>query len=194
MDDPTPNSSDPAIVQAAKAKKKKAPKGTKKPRSELMLEEAARVDAESVKRRNRRAEAKRKDAAARHAIEHDAFEDARQKADAQKEAIVSKAHALLMLGVIAPSTPRPSIVIDLNVTPGSCSGGRPLVEMQRKQARLPSTATMPSPRVLFGEMPTPTPAVEDTFYSQFMENVIFEGRGEAFKMDGQGGTFDPEET
>ena len=53
---------------------------------------------------------------------------------------------------------------------------------------------MPSPRVLFGEMPTPTPTVEDPFYAQFMENVIFEGRGEAFQTGGQGETFDPEET
>jgi hypothetical protein len=78
--------------------------------------------------------------------------------------------------------------------PGSSSGGRPSVEMQRKQARPPSTATMPSPRVLFGEMPTPTPTVEDPFYAQFMENVIYEGRGEAFQMGGHGDTFDPEET
>ncbi|KAE8778993.1 Formin-like protein 15 [Hordeum vulgare] len=90
--------------------------------------------------------------------------------------------------------PRPSAVIDLNVTPGSCSGGRPSVDMQRKQARSPSTATMSSPRVLFGEMPTPTPTVEDPYYAQSMENVIFEGHGEAFHMGGQGGTFDPEET
>ncbi|KAE8803317.1 Serine/threonine-protein kinase mph1 [Hordeum vulgare] len=88
--------------------------------------------------------------------------------------------------------PRPSSVIDLNVTPGSC--GRPSVEMQRKQARPPSTATMSSPRILFDEMPTPTPTVEDPFYGQFMENVIFAGCGEAFQTGGQGGTFDLEET
>ncbi|KAE8813923.1 Serine/threonine-protein kinase mph1 [Hordeum vulgare] len=53
---------------------------------------------------------------------------------------------------------------------------------------------MTSSRVLFDEMPTPTPTVENTFYAQFMENVIFEGCGEAFQTGGQGGTFDPEET
>ncbi|KAE8789543.1 Serine/threonine-protein kinase mph1 [Hordeum vulgare] len=53
---------------------------------------------------------------------------------------------------------------------------------------------MPSPRVLFGEMPTPAPTAEDPFYDQFMENVIFEGRDEVFQTGGQGGTFDPEET
>ncbi|KAE8788305.1 Serine/threonine-protein kinase mph1 [Hordeum vulgare] len=51
---------------------------------------------------------------------------------------------------------------------------------------------MPSPRVVFGEMPTPT--AEDPFYDQFMESVIFEGRGKAFQTGRQGGTFDPEET
>ncbi|KAE8783528.1 Lectin-domain containing receptor kinase A4.3 [Hordeum vulgare] len=254
MDDPPPNSGDPTVVPATKAKKKKAPQGTKKPRSELTPEEIAKLDAESTKRRNRRAEAKSKDAAAAYAIELVALEAAREKADAQeKEDIVTKAHALLMMGLccptnfatapvgpastgssvvrppwcpsptsstmplspgfppprcqahtrlsgspgvsmIASSMPRPSSVIDLNVTPGSCSGGRPSVEMQRKQARLPSTTTMSSPHVLFGEMPTPTPTVEDPFYNQFMKNVIFEGRGEAFQTGGQGGTFDPEET
>jgi hypothetical protein len=95
---------------------------------------------------------------------------------------------------MAPSTPRPSAVIDLNVTPGSSSRGRPSVEMQRKQARTPSTATMPSPRVLFGGMPTPTSTVEDPDYNEFMENVIYEGRGEALQMGGHGDAFDPEET
>ena len=90
------------------------------------------------------------------------------------------------VGVIAPSTPRPSAVIDLNVTPGSSSGGRPAVEMQREQARPPSTGTIPSPRVLFDEMPTPTPTVDDPFYNQFMENVIYEG--------GHVGAYDPDET
>ncbi|KAE8793416.1 Serine/threonine-protein kinase mph1 [Hordeum vulgare] len=97
--------------------------------------------------------------------------------------------------MIAPSIPRPSAVIDLNVTSGSSSGVRPSVEMQRKQAQPPSTATMSSPPVLFDEMPTPTPMVEDPFYNEFMENVIYEGsRGEAFQMGGHGDAFDPQET
>ncbi|KAE8797991.1 Serine/threonine-protein kinase mph1 [Hordeum vulgare] len=82
MADPPPNSSDPTVVPATKAKKKKAPQGTKKPRSELTPEEIAKLDAESAKRRNRRGEA----------IELAAVEAARQKADAQeKEDIVGKA-------------------------------------------------------------------------------------------------------
>ncbi|KAE8770368.1 Formin-like protein 15 [Hordeum vulgare] len=254
MDDPPSNSGNPAVIPATKAKKKKVPQGTKKSRSELTSEEITKLDAEWIKRPNRRAEANRKDAAATCAIELVALEAARQKVDAQeKEEIVSKAHTLLMMGlcrpmnfaaapvgsastgssvvrppqcpspallttslssgfppprcqtqtrfsgspevrVIAPSMPHPLSVIDLNVTRGSCRGGRPSVEMKRKQAWPPSTATMASPRVVFGEMPTPTPTVEDPFYGQFMENVIFEGRGEAFQTGGQGGTFDPEET
>ena len=63
--------------------------------------------------------------------------------------------------MFAPSTPRPAVVIDLNVTPGSSSDGRPSVEMLRKQARAPFTGTMPAPRVLFDGMPTPTPAVDE---------------------------------
>ncbi|XBI89013.1 hypothetical protein VPH35_026899 [Triticum aestivum] len=60
-------------------------------------------------------------------------------------------------------------------------------------ASSPSTTTMSSPHVLFGEMPTPPPTVEDPFYNQFMENVIYEGRGETFQMGGHGDAFDPEE-
>ncbi|KAE8790490.1 putative MO25-like protein [Hordeum vulgare] len=254
MDDPLPNSGDPVVVPPTKAKNKKAPQGTKKSRSELTTDEIAKLDAESVKRQNRRAKAKRKDAAAAYTIKLTTVEAAREKADAQeKEDIVNKVHALLMMGlcrptsfaavlvgpastgslvvrppqcpsptssttplspgfppprcqaqtcllgspgvsVIAPSTSRPSAVTDLNVTPGSYSGGHPSVEMQRKQARSPSTATMPSHRVLFDKMPTPTPTVEDPFYDQYMENVIFKCRGGAFQTGGQGGIFDPEDT
>ncbi|KAE8780495.1 Subtilisin-like protease [Hordeum vulgare] len=86
-------------------KKKKAPAGTKKPRSELTPEEIAKLEAESAKMRNWRAEAKRKDAAAAAAIERAVFEAVRKKADAQeKEAIVSKAHALLMMGLCHPTS------------------------------------------------------------------------------------------
>ncbi|XBH60998.1 hypothetical protein VPH35_115513 [Triticum aestivum] len=242
---PPPNSGDQAIDPPGKVKKKAA-KGSRKPRSECTLAELAKLDADSAKRRNRRAVVKGKNAAAMFAAERDALEATRRKAEVdEKEDIVNKAHALLMLGicrpagfsaapvfpastgssfarpphfpsptlrttplspgfpptryegqtrfsgspdvgVIAPSTPRPSAVIDLNVTSGSSSGGRPSVEMQRKQARLPSTGTMPSPRVLFDEMPTLMPTVDDPFYNQLMENVIYEG--------GHGGAYDPDET
>ncbi|KAE8810972.1 putative DBINO protein [Hordeum vulgare] len=100
---PPPNSDDPTVVPATKAKKEKAPKGTKKSRSELTPKEIAKLDAESAKRWNRRAKTKRKDAATAYAIERAVLEAAWQKADAQeKEAIVSKAHALLMMGLCRP--------------------------------------------------------------------------------------------
>ncbi|KAE8787380.1 hypothetical protein D1007_38698 [Hordeum vulgare] len=103
MDDPPPNSGDSTVVPATKGKKKKAPQGTKKSRSKLTPEEIAKLDAESTKRRNRRAEPKRKDVAAAYAIELAALEAARQKADAQeKKDIVSKAHALLVMGLFYP--------------------------------------------------------------------------------------------
>ncbi|KAE8793926.1 putative DBINO protein [Hordeum vulgare] len=79
------------------------------------------------------------------------------------------------MSVIAPSTPRPSACIDLSVTPGSSSDGRPSVEMQRKQARPPLAGTMLSPRVLFDEMATPMASVDDTYCAQFMEDVIYIG-------------------
>ncbi|XBJ08115.1 hypothetical protein VPH35_013501 [Triticum aestivum] len=227
--------------------KKKAAKAPRKPWSECTPEEITKLDAESAKRRSRRAVVKVNIVAAKFTAERDAMEAARCKAAVdKKEDIVNKAHALLMLGmcrpagfptaaigaastgssvarpphcqsptsrttpmspgfppprhdaqtrfsgspdvgVIVPSTPRPSAVIDLNVTPGSSSSGRPpSVEMQRKHARPPFTGTMPSPRVLFDGMPTPTPLVDDPFYNQFMEDVIFEG--------GHGRAYDPDET
>ncbi|KAE8785611.1 putative DBINO protein [Hordeum vulgare] len=105
MDDPPPNSSDPVVIPATKAKNKKAPQGTKKPRSGLTPEEIAKLDAESAKRRDQRAEAKMKDVVAAYAIELAAVEAARQKANAQeKEDIVSKAHALLMMGLCHPTS------------------------------------------------------------------------------------------
>ncbi|KAE8781770.1 Subtilisin-like protease [Hordeum vulgare] len=79
MDDPPPNSGDPAVVPTTKEKKKKkkASQGTKKPWSELTPEELVKLDVESAKRRNRLAEAKRKDTAAAYAIELAVVEAAR---------------------------------------------------------------------------------------------------------------------
>ncbi|XBJ10933.1 hypothetical protein VPH35_015701 [Triticum aestivum] len=241
MTDAPPSSGGLAVDPSTKVKKK-APR---KPRSECTPEEIAMLDAESAKRREQRAVVKVNAAAAKFAAQRDELEAARRKAAAdEKEDLVNKAHAILMLGMgrlagfpaaavgpastgssvarppdcqsrtapmspgfppprhdgqtrfsgspdvrlFAPSTPRPAAVIDLNVTPGSSSGGRPPVEMQRKTARAPFTGTMPPPppRVLFDGMPTPTPTVDDPFYNQYMEDVIFEG--------GHGRAYDPEET
>ncbi|KAE8807160.1 hypothetical protein D1007_16574 [Hordeum vulgare] len=104
MADPPPNSGDRAIVPATKTNKKKAPNGTKNSWSELTPEDITKLDAESTMRQNRRTEAKRKDAATAYAIERAALELTRKKADPQdKEAIFSKAHALLMMGLCRPT-------------------------------------------------------------------------------------------
>ncbi|XBI38838.1 hypothetical protein VPH35_123752 [Triticum aestivum] len=242
MADAPPSSGSLAVDPTAKVKKK-APR---KPRSKYTPEEIAKLDAESAKRRERRAAVKMNVAVAKFAAQREELEAARRKAAAdEKEDLVNKAHAILMLGMgrpagfhaaavgpastdssiarpthcqsptsraapmspgfpsprhdgqtrfsaspdvglFAPSTPRPAAVIDLNLTPGSSSGGRPSVEMKRKQARAPFMGTMPAPRVLFDEMPTSTPTVDDPFYNQYMEDVIFQG--------GHGRAYDPDET
>ncbi|XBI03303.1 hypothetical protein VPH35_131736 [Triticum aestivum] len=240
MADAPPSSGGLAVDPPAKVKKK-APR---KPRSECTPEEIAKLDAESAKRRERRAVVKVNAAAAKFAAQREELEAARCKAAAdEKEDLVNKAHAILMLGmgrparfpaaavgpastgssvarpthcqsptsrtapmspcfppprhdgqtrfsgssdVFAPSTPRPAVVIDLNLMSGSSSGGRPSVEMLRKQARAPFTGTMPAPHVLFDEMPTPTRAVDDPLYNRYMEDVIFDG--------GHGRSYDPDET
>ncbi|XBI73476.1 hypothetical protein VPH35_067220 [Triticum aestivum] len=242
MADTPPSSGGLAVDPTAKVKKK-APR---KPWSEYTPEEIAKLDAESAKRRKRKAAVKMNAAAAKFAAQREELEAGRRKAAAdEKEDLVNKAHAILILGMgrpagfhaaavgpastgssaarpthcqsptsraapmssgfppprhdgqtrfsalpdvglFAPSTPRPATVIDLNVTPGSSSGGRPFVEMQRKQARAPFTGTMPAPRVLFDEMPTSTPTVDDPFYNQYMEGVIFQG--------GHDRAYDPDET
>ena len=62
------------------------------------------MDAESAKRRNRRAVVKDNAAAAKFAAERDAVEAARRKAEVdKKEAIVNEAHTLLMLGICRPA-------------------------------------------------------------------------------------------
>ncbi|XBI49429.1 hypothetical protein VPH35_112994 [Triticum aestivum] len=233
MADAQPNSGGLAVDPPGMAKKKKG-KAPRKPRSESTPEEIAKLDAESAKRRSRRAVAKTNVAAAKRAAERAAIEATRHKAEVEeKEAIASKAHALLMAGicrppgfsggavgpasigssvarpphcqspmsrstplspgfplprhdgqtrfggspdvsVIASSTPRPSVVIDLNVTLGPAR--RPAV---RRDAKKASTATVyrhhAVPRVLFDGMPTPTAPVDDPYYDQFMEEVIYEG-------------------
>ncbi|KAE8811842.1 putative DBINO protein [Hordeum vulgare] len=85
------------------AKKKKA-KAPRKPQAECTPEEMAKLDAESAKRRNRRAVVKDNAATCKFATEHDAMEAARRKAEVEKKAaIVNKVHALLMLGICRPT-------------------------------------------------------------------------------------------
>ncbi|XBH85252.1 hypothetical protein VPH35_073219 [Triticum aestivum] len=84
----------------AKKKKGKAPR---KPRSECTPEEITKLDAESAKRRSQKAVVKINVAAAKRAAERAAIEAARHKAEVEeKEAIVSKAHALLMADICRP--------------------------------------------------------------------------------------------
>ncbi|KAE8772609.1 putative DBINO protein [Hordeum vulgare] len=102
MVDAHPNSGGPAVDQPGMAKKKKA-KAPRKPRAECTPEEITKLDAESAKRRNRRAAVKDNAAARKFAAECDAMEAARRKIEVEeKETIVNKAHALLMLGICRP--------------------------------------------------------------------------------------------
>ena len=91
MADAPPSSGGLAVDPTAKVKKK-APR---KPRSECTPEEIAKLDAESAKRRERRAVVKVNAAAAKFAAQREAMKAAVD----EKEDIVNKAHALLMLGM-----------------------------------------------------------------------------------------------
>ncbi|XBI95646.1 hypothetical protein VPH35_032060 [Triticum aestivum] len=74
MADAPPNSGGLAVDPPVKVKKRKAAKGSRKPRSECMPEEISQMDTKSAKRRNRRAAIKGKTAAAKFAAERDAVE------------------------------------------------------------------------------------------------------------------------
>ncbi|XBH69345.1 hypothetical protein VPH35_097256 [Triticum aestivum] len=97
---------------------------------------------------------------------------------------------------IAPASPAipAAAIIDLNVTPGFSGAGQSSDGMQRKQPRLIPMANLAGAHKLLDEMPPPTPTVDNPDYTQFSENVIYEGRGEAFHVDGQGHAFDHAET
>ena len=100
MADAPPSSGGLAVYPPAKVKKK-APR---KPRSECTPEEIAKLDAESAKRRERRAAVKMNAAAAKFAAQREELEAARRKAAAdEKEDLVNKAHAILMLGMGRPA-------------------------------------------------------------------------------------------
>ncbi|KAE8808403.1 hypothetical protein D1007_15145 [Hordeum vulgare] len=87
-------------------------------------------------------------------------------------------------------------VIDLNITPrysgtGHCEDG-----VQRKQHRSFVSAHMARARKLFDDMPSPTHTTraEDLDYATVMQNIIFEGHGEAIHVHGQEQAFDPDKT
>ncbi|KAE8812182.1 putative DBINO protein [Hordeum vulgare] len=195
MADAHPNSGGPAVDQPGMAKKKKA-KAPRKPRAECTPEEIAKLDTESAKRRNWRA---RFLCSGRRPGEHRLVGrpvSALPVADVADHSRVARLppakarrpHPFLRVAGRERDRafhPTPSACIDLNVAPGSSSGGRASVEMQRKQARPPFAGTMSSPRVLFHEMPTPM-ALVDNNYDQFLENVIYNG--------GHVPAYDPDET
>ncbi|KAE8805318.1 putative DBINO protein [Hordeum vulgare] len=201
MADAQPNFGGPAVDPPGMAKKKKA-KAPRKPQAECTPEEITKLDMESVKRRNRRAIVKdNAPCATAVGLASTGSSVARSPhcvSPTSRTTPMSPgfppprhdAHTRFSgspdVSVVAPSTPRPSAFIDLNVTPGSSSSDRPCVVMQGKQARPPFAGTMPSPRVLFDEMPTPTASVDDPYCTQFMEDVIYDG--------GHVPTYDPEET
>ena len=95
MADAPPSSSGLAVYPPAKVKKK-APR---KPWLECTPEEIAKLDAESAKMRERRAVVKVHAAAAKFAAQRDELKAA---AD-EKEDLVNKAHAILMLGMGRPA-------------------------------------------------------------------------------------------
>ncbi|XBJ27985.1 hypothetical protein VPH35_005158 [Triticum aestivum] len=82
----------------------------------------------------------------------------------------------------------PAGVIDLNLTPRYSGAGQPSDGTQRKLPETIPSANMAGAHKLFEEMPLPTPMADDPDYAAFMENIIFESRGEAFHVDGQGQT------
>ncbi|XP_073363656.1 uncharacterized protein [Aegilops tauschii subsp. strangulata] len=86
MADAPPNSGGLAVNPPRKVKKK-AVKAPRKPRSECMPEEIAKLDAESAKRRERRAVVKVNAAVAKFAAQRDAMEAARRKAAYMEDVI-----------------------------------------------------------------------------------------------------------
>lgn len=96
--------------------------------------------------------------------------------------------------MVNPTTP--TGVIDLNIMPGYSGAGHCEDGSQRKQPRSFESATIAGARKLFGDMPplTQTPTVDDPYYSLFMQNVIFEGCGEAFHVDDHEQPFDLDAT
>jgi hypothetical protein len=98
-DDANPGDPPPAAHPVANKKKP-----VKKPWSELTPAEAAKLDDESTKRRNRRTVVAEKKAAAEYAIECSLRRALQHQADLDdKESIVSKAHVLLMLSMSRPT-------------------------------------------------------------------------------------------
>ncbi|KAE8820277.1 hypothetical protein D1007_01695 [Hordeum vulgare] len=98
--DPT-NPGDPTTTTRPATKKK----AFKKSRSEITSVELAKLDTNSAKRRDWWKHAAEKKVAANIVVEVAALRATQHKADVDnKESIVAKAHALLMLGLCRPSS------------------------------------------------------------------------------------------
>ncbi|KAE8815583.1 Subtilisin-like protease [Hordeum vulgare] len=90
--DPT-NPGDKAAAARLAVKKK----GPRKPRSDRTSEEIVKLDVDSANRRGQRAKAKELKVPEAHAVEANVWRQARHLADVEKESIVIKGHALIML-------------------------------------------------------------------------------------------------
>ncbi|KAE8816159.1 putative MO25-like protein [Hordeum vulgare] len=90
----------------------------------------------------------------------------------------------------------PPSAIDLKITQGYSGVGHCEDDAQRKHDRSFVPAHMAGARKLFDNMPPPTQTTtgEDPDYASFMQNVIFEGRGEAFHVHDQEQDCDSDET
>ncbi|XBI75424.1 hypothetical protein VPH35_068793 [Triticum aestivum] len=140
MVDAPPSPGSLAAVPPAKVKKK-APR---KPRSEYTPEEIAKLDAKSAKRRERRAVVKLNAAATKRAAMREELEAARRKAAAdEKEDLVNKAHAILMLGM-----GRPAGFPAAAVAPASTSSSvaRPTHRQSPTSRTTPMSPGFPPPR------------------------------------------------
>ncbi|KAE8813841.1 Receptor-like protein kinase HSL1 [Hordeum vulgare] len=119
-----------AAVDAHPATKKKGPKAPRKPHSKCTPVEIAKLDADAVKRRGRRAKAAEMKAVAAYVVEADARCQARHLADVEEDSTITKAHALIMLGLTRPATA---------ATSTGSSVGRP------PQFRSPNSSNTPGP-------------------------------------------------
>ncbi|XBI02629.1 hypothetical protein VPH35_131145 [Triticum aestivum] len=144
MADAQPNSGGLAVDPPGMAKKKKA-KAPRKPRSECTPEEIAKLNAESTKRRNRRAVVKENAATAKFAVERAATVQGRGRGERGHHC---KAHALLMLDICRPADFSAAAVGPAST--GSSVAGLRTASRRRRGPRLcrptsPAKARRPDP-------------------------------------------------
>ncbi|KAE8804023.1 hypothetical protein D1007_19984 [Hordeum vulgare] len=96
--------------------------------------------------------------------------------------------------MITLATPTPVAIVDLNVTRGSGGLSQSAIGMQGMQPRTIPIENLPDARNLFDGTPYPMSARYNLDFNDFMENIIYKGRGQAFHPKGDGQAFDPDET